>query len=127
MHYTTKLLSIADGSFDGVHSGRFKGLVKNIPPVDVLDEIANNVISVGYEIFNAPSCSNPSIEYVVDMNLARCKCPKGSDGSPCKHQCLLWLKQLSTVSNLFLPIFDAKERQEFAKLAVGVSRPDELY
>lgn len=61
MHYTAKLLSIADGSFDGVHSGRFKGLMKNIPPVDVLDEIANNVISVGHGLVNVPSFSNPSI------------------------------------------------------------------
>lgn len=63
MHYTAKLLSIADGSFDGVYSGRFKGLVKNTPLVDVLDEIANNMISVGYEIFKVPIFSNPSIEY----------------------------------------------------------------
>ena len=45
-HYTAKLLSITDGPFDGVHSGRFKGLMKNVPPVDILGEIANNVISV---------------------------------------------------------------------------------
>ena len=45
MHYAATLLSIADGSSDGFYSGRSKGLVKNIPPVDVLDETANNVIS----------------------------------------------------------------------------------
>ena len=61
------------------------------------------------------------------MNLARCECPKGSDGSPCKHQYLLWLKQLSNVSKNILPIFDAKERQEIAKFAGGILGPDELY
>jgi hypothetical protein len=34
----TKLLSTADGSLDGVYSARFKGLIKNLPPSEVLDE-----------------------------------------------------------------------------------------
>ncbi len=126
-HYQAKLLSIADGSFDGIYSGRFKGLVKNMPPVNVLNEIATKVVSLGNETFKVPSFSNPDLEYLVDMNLGRCECPKGINGAPCKHQYLLWIKQFSAVSKIFLPFFNAKERQEFAKLAVGVSGPDELY
>ena len=49
------------------------------------------------------------------------------NGAPCKHQYLLWIKQFSVVSKNFLPFFNAKERQEFSKLAVGVSGPDGLY
>ena len=40
---------------------------------------------------------------------------------------MLWIKQFSAVSRNFLPFFNAKQRQEFAKLAVGVSGPDGLY
>ena len=126
-HYQAKLLSIAEGSFDGIYSGRFMGVVKNMPPVNVLDEIATKVESVGNETFKVPSFSNPDIVYLVDMNLARCECAKGMNSAPCKHQYLLWIKQFSVVSKNFLPFFNAKERQEFAKLAVGVSGPDELY
>ena len=46
-HYQAKLLSIAEGSFDGFYSRRFKGLVKNLPPMNVLNEIAMQVESVG--------------------------------------------------------------------------------
>jgi hypothetical protein len=123
----TELLSIADGSLDGVYSARFKGLIKNLPPSDVLDEISKNVVSVGNEIFKVPSFTCPNVEYLVDMNLAQCECPVGRNGAPCKHQYLLWLKHWSTVSRNFLPIFNGKDRQEFAKLAVGVSGPDCLY
>ena len=126
-HYQAKLLSIAEGSFDGIYSGRFKGLVKNLPPINVLDERAMQVESVGSETFKVPSFSNPDITYLVDMNLARCERPKGMNGAPCKHQYLLWIKQFSTVSRNFLPFFNVKQRQEFAKLALGVSGPDGLY
>ena len=81
-HYQAKLLSIAEGSFDGIYSGRFKGLVKNLPPINVLDEIAMQVESVGSETFKVPSFSNPDITYLVDMNLARCECPKDMNGAP---------------------------------------------
>ncbi len=126
-HYITKLLSIADGSLDGVYSARFKGLIKNLPPSDVLDEISKNVVSVGNEIFKVPSFTCTNVQYLIDMNLSQCECPIGSNGAPCKHQYLLWLKHWSTISQNFLPIFNGKERQEFAKLAVGVSGPDGLY
>ena len=120
-HYMTKLLSIADGSFDGIYSARFKGLIKNLPPSDVLDGISKNVVSVGNEIFKVPSFTCLNVEYLVDMSLSQCECAIGINGAPCKHQYLLWLKHWSTMSRNFLPIFNGKERQEFAKLAVGVS------
>ena len=76
-HYMTKLLSIADGSLDGVYSARFKGLMKNLPPSDVFDEISKNVVSVGEEIFKVPSFTCPDVEYLVSMNLPQCECPIG--------------------------------------------------
>lgn len=63
--------------------------MKNMPPVNVLDEIATKVESVGNETFKVPSFSNPDIEYLVGVNLARCECPKGMNSAPCKHQYLL--------------------------------------
>ena len=70
-HYQAKLLSIAEVLFDGIYSGKFKGVVKNMPPVNVLDEIATKVESVGNETFKAPSFSNPDIVYLVDMNFGK--------------------------------------------------------
>ena len=34
-HYKTKMLSLADGSFDGIYRNRFKGLLKNLPSKEV--------------------------------------------------------------------------------------------
>ena len=125
--YMTKLRSITDGSIDGVYSARFNRLIKNLPPSDVLDRISKNVVSVGNEIFKVPSFTSPNVEYLVDMSLSQCECPIGINGAPCKHQYSLWLKHWSTMSSSFLPIFNGEERQEFAKLAVGLSGPDCLY
>ena len=66
----TKLLSIVDG----IYSAIFKGLIKNIPPSDVLDGISNNVVSVGNKTFNALSFACPNVEYLVDTSLSQCEC-----------------------------------------------------
>ena len=57
------------------------------------------------------------------MNIGRCECPVGSDGSSCFHQYLLWLQQIATNYNFF-PKFDEKARQKFAFIAVGTKKSE---
>ena len=63
---------------------------------------------------------------MVDMNIGRCECPVGVDGSPCFHQYLLWSRQLATNLN-FVPIFDENTRQKFAVIAIGKSLNSKFY
>ena len=60
------------------------------------------------------------------MNIGRCECPVGSDGSPCFHQYLLWSQQIATNYN-FVPKFDEKARQKFAFIAIGKSLNQDFY
>lgn len=59
--------------------------------------------------------------HVIDFSLQI-----GSDGSPCSHQHILWCKQLATCHN-FLPVFSAKDRQNFARIAFGKCLNIEYY
>ena len=126
-HYKNKLMSIADGSFDGVYGSRFKGILKHLPSVQVQEEIATKIVKLGNEMFKVPSFSNTTHSYLVDMSAGQCECSKGANGAPCKHQYIIWVKQLSNVAPNFLPIFSAADRQRFAFLAMGNSAPDALY
>ena len=60
------------------------------------------------------------------MNIGKCECPVGSEGSPCFHQYLLWSQQIATNYN-FVPKFDEKARQKFAFIAIGKSLNQEIY
>ena len=48
------------------------------------------------------------------------------DGSPCFHQFILWSRKLATCCN-FLPVFDQKQRQNYATIALGESLSIEKY
>ena len=93
-HFKFKLFSIADNSFDGIFSRRFKGYSKNknsgfiVPAVDVQNDLLKRTISLGQNLFLVPSKSTESV-YQVDMSIGICDCYIGSDGSPCSHQYLL--------------------------------------
>ena len=104
-HYKTNMLSLSDGSFDGIYSSRFKGLLKRLPTPAELDRTAVGVIVLGNEIFSVPSFSNEGQTYLVDMNVSRCQCIQGQNGAPCKHQFLLWSLNFSSVSLNFMPVF----------------------
>ena len=120
------MLSLADGSFDGIYSSRYKGIFKSCPPSVQVNNIITNVTSHGNELFTVPSFTDSSYSYLVDMRLGVCECPAGSNGAPCKHQFILWSRKLSS-TGLFLPVFSAEERQMYAKIAVGESAPLQLY
>ena len=44
---------------------------------------------------------------MLDMSTGICSCEIGRDGSPCKHQFIIWSNQISESQN-FLPYFNAQ-------------------
>ena len=60
------------------------------------------------------------------MTVGTCECPIGLDGSPCAHQYFLWADNISDSLN-FAPVFNEKNRQHFAKIALGSSFPLSFY
>ena len=125
-YYTTKLLSVADGSFDGIYSFRFKGQV-SLPSAAKLTELCEGVVSVGVEVFHVDSFRVPDTKYLVDMNLGVCQCAQGSTGAPCKHQFLLWSRAFSSSSENYIPVYSAALTKQYADLAVNGSAPIEFY
>ena len=82
-HFKVKLLSLADGTYDGIYSQRFKGLNKNnrlasngynITQEDVIDRVVPLCNNQGGNLFLVPSKSVPGKLYVVDMSLGPCEC-----------------------------------------------------
>jgi hypothetical protein len=124
-HYRNKLLSVASGKFDGIYSRRFKGNMKKkegvgfqIPTVEDQKLAFENTSKVGENLFVVPSMSEEGESYLVDMNTGFCQCKIGLNGSPCKHQYLLWINKVSTSIN-FLPMFSKEQRQMYAQIAIG--------
>ncbi|XP_057311257.1 uncharacterized protein LOC130649070 [Hydractinia symbiolongicarpus] len=132
-HYKSKLLSVANGRFDGIYSRRFMGKTKEkgegvgykLPPEPVLREVAENIISNGSNIYLVPSFTDPSVHYCVDMELGLCECDVGSDGSPCKHQYVTWRQHLKSAN--FIPYLSSEERKQCSYIAIGESLPDVYY
>ena len=128
-HYIGKLLSVANGSFDGVFGSRF---FKSKHLKDVkLDTIT--VIDADKGIYKAlPSSKAQSTNpqktepYIVDTKVGFCTCHVGKDGSLCKHQFAV-LKKFGLGSVNALPHFGAQERQKYAVVATGRSLPFEYY
>ena len=59
------------------------------------------------------------------MNSHMCDCSAGKDGSPCKHQYVLWKSGHS--SSNFLPYMSAADRKEYSYIAIGEVLPDSYY
>lgn len=60
------------------------------------------------------------------MTLGICTCTVGKDGSPCKHQYVLWVANLADCIN-FIPVSNPHERQKLAWLAIGKTLPVACY
>ena len=137
-HYKNKLLSVSSGSFDGIYSRRYRGKEKTkkdkqkdgitfqLPSVDAQKRALEGTVTLGNDVFVVPSLTAETQHYLVDMTSGVCSCHMGSDGSPCKHQYVLWANGLSNNGN-FLPIFNKAERQRFANIALGETMPIEFY
>ena len=125
-HYRNKLLSVASRKYDGVYSRRFKGLEKKKtegvgfkkPTVEEQKIALEKMSKVGENMYVIPSFSKERQVYLVDMNTGFCQCQTGMNGSPCKHQYLLWVNKVLTAVN-FLPIFSKEQRQMYADIAIG--------
>ena len=107
-------------------SKKNEGVGFKLPPESVLQEISCNITNSGGNIYVIPSFSNDNVRYTIDMDLGICDCEVGSDGSPCKHQYLLWTTHKSGNSN-FLPYLSAEERKMYSYLAIGETLPDVYY
>ena len=132
-HYMEKLLSIATGSFDMFVSRRYAGKkVKvgeigfSIPSSQQKLKMMQGVQSLGNRVYLVPSCSDSSLSYSVDMALGLCGCFIGMDGSPCKHQYVLWYNKVDTCPN-FLPFFSPSERMHAGTVATGRALPLHMY
>lgn len=64
--------------------------------------------------------------YTVDMTLRICSCTVGKDGSPCKHQYVLWVANVVHCIN-FIPVTNSHERQKLAWIAIGKTLPVACY
>ena len=64
--------------------------------------------------------------YMVDMSIGTCSCERGKDGSPCKHQYLIWVAKLANCLN-FVPIGCPELRQSLALVALGRTLPVNKY
>ena len=60
------------------------------------------------------------------MTLGICSCTVGKDGSPCKHQYVLWVANLADCIN-FIPVSNPHDRQKLAWLAIGKTLPVACY
>ncbi|XP_078686972.1 uncharacterized protein LOC144919399 [Branchiostoma floridae x Branchiostoma belcheri] len=131
-HYKTKLLSLADGSFDGHYRHRFMGKGKDgatgfaIPTPEQQSTYLSSVQQFDNNIFTVASGSRPEQSYTVDMTVGTCSCSVGKDGSPCKHQYVLWAANKSHCPN-FVAVTDSVERQKLAKIAIGETLPLSFY
>ena len=64
--------------------------------------------------------------YTVDMTTGTCSCENGKDGSPCKHQYVLWSANLASCIN-FVPVSQPAMRQKLAWIATERSLPLSFY
>jgi hypothetical protein len=83
-------------------------------------------IEIGDRIFLVPSITTEGIQYLVDMKTGICQCKIGINGSPCKHQYILWAHKLADGVN-FLPVFSKEQRQLYAQIAIEMSLPLQYY
>lgn len=56
------------------------------------------------------------------MTVGMCSCEVGKDGSPCKHQYVLWCSNIAHSIN-FVPVAQPDVRQKLAWIAIGESLP----
>ena len=117
--YQNRLLSVANESFSGVYSDRFKGfdIAKDRKMLS-----GTEVIDPSKLIYRVPSASVIGKYYDIDMSAAFCTCPVGTDGSPCKHQFAIFCK-FNISSFNFLPYSRAEIRKLYVQVAQGSSMP----
>ena len=128
-HYKTKLLSISTGKYDGIYSRRFNSLGKSqnrkegigfqIPTQEEQEKILGSLARLGNNNFLVGSVTSDN-QYLVDMNSGLCQCYQGINGSPCKHQYILWASRIADSLN-FIPRFSPEQKKMFSELAIGCS------
>ena len=133
-HYKNKLLSVANGRFDGIYSRRFQGKGKksndscgfNLLSEDQIARIEDSIRYMEGNIYTVASFTKNDRTYVVDMDSGICECLKGQCGSVCKHQYFIWVRKISSNPN-FLPLLSGQDRRKYSYIAIGEYMPDHFY
>ena len=60
------------------------------------------------------------------MTAGLCTCHVGKNGSPCKHQYILWANNIASTIN-FVPYKDVYQRRKFGFIALGQTMPLDFY
>ena len=87
-HFKLKILSVADATFDGVYSRRYRGLSSKsgtgksfngfaVPSREIVAYMVGKVVRHGLNLFSVPSKREDKL-YMVDMNLGHCECKVGT-------------------------------------------------
>ncbi|KAK7918603.1 hypothetical protein WMY93_009887 [Mugilogobius chulae] len=133
-HYKEKLLSVSDGSYDCNLRSRFSGKASSkndrlgfrVPTEEEQRRLTSSIKEFPNDVFEVDSLSETGQRYTVDMVLGCCSCDQGKDGSPCKHQYVLWASNISNNVN-FIPVSSPLLRQKLAYIALGKSLPLQHY
>ena len=107
-HFRDKLLSIADRTFDGIFSGRYKGASKTkntgigykVPSKEECNKILAGCINLAENLFSVPSRSKPNVAYVVDMAIGQCECHVGK----CNSVLLIKFQGSQKFKKIYTPI-----------------------
>ena len=77
-------------------------------------------------LYSVARRTNVGSYYIVDIEIGRCECSVGIDGSPYWYQLILWSRGFSCCPN-FLQWFNNSQRKRFAGISIGSSLEDSFY
>lgn len=83
------------------------------------------IVTRADDLYVVPSFTNPELSYLVDMNIGLCACEVGQNGTPRKHQYIIWTR--IGKSQNFIPYLDTENRKQCSYIAIGKVLEDELY
>ena len=122
-HHKDKLLSVANGSFDGIFSPKF--YLKYQKKAKEFDPNSIKTINRNLLLFKVKSSTSEET-HDVDLTAGFCTCPDGNDGKLCKHQAAVMINFRIDSLNV-LPMYSPKERQMYSYIASGNSLPLKYY
>ena len=116
--YIIKLI-ITASIIKGQAKKKFNEMGFQKPSTVEQQSVIAKITKAGDNMYCVPSISKDDQTYLVDMESGFCECRTCMNGSPCKHQYILWVNKVSTAVN-FLPIFSKEQRQMYADIAIGI-------
>jgi hypothetical protein len=115
-YFIARLLNFAHGRRAEPVLG-FALLCKRMAGIDL-----EQIKLVSDSTYTVPSATLADTEYIIDVDLGVCSCPRGSEGAFCKHQAILHKHKDVMLPNL--PPITLQGRYSLAQLALGNKCPD---